>query len=168
MTMKPFDLSGRVAIVTGGNRGIGRAIALALAHAGADVAIAARDANRTMEVVAELEGLGRRALGLTCDVACSANIATTVTRAHEKFGRLDILVNNAGRGGRAPVEEHPEPLWDQVMAVNVKAPLLFAQAAYPIMKKQGGGKTSTSRRRPRTTACRAQLPMARARRRSTT
>jgi 2-deoxy-D-gluconate 3-dehydrogenase len=90
--------------------------------------------------VAELETLGRRALELTCDVALSADIATTVTRAHETFGRLDILVNNAGRGGRVPVEEYPEALWDQVMAVNVKAPLLFAQASYPIMKKQGGGK----------------------------
>jgi 2-deoxy-D-gluconate 3-dehydrogenase len=138
--MQPFDLSGRVAIVTGGNRGIGRAIALALAKAGAHVAIAARDAHRTTEVVAELEALGRRPLGMTCDVTLAADIATTVTRAHEMFGRLDILVNNAGRGGRAPVEEYPEPLWDQVMAVNVKAPLLFAQATYPIMKKQGGGK----------------------------
>lgn len=138
--MQAFDLNGRVGIVTGGNRGIGRAIALGLVQAGANVAIAARDAERTAQVMAEIDALGKHALGVTCDVARAVDVKAAVARAYETFGRIDILVNNAGRVGAAPVEEYPEERWNQVMAVNVTGPLLFAQAVYPIMKKQGGGK----------------------------
>jgi 2-deoxy-D-gluconate 3-dehydrogenase len=138
--MDPFDLSGNVAIVTGGNGGIGRGIALALAAAGADVAIAARNADKTAAVVAEIEALGRRALGVPCDVLRKADIDAAVAATIETLGRPSILVNNSGiaRGGRP--ERMSEQDWDDVVDTNLKACFLFAQAVYPSMKELGRGK----------------------------
>jgi len=99
---KLFGLDGRVALVTGGNGGIGRGIALGLAEAGARVVIAARDAGKTQGVVAEIEALGRGALGVSCDVTRREDIARAVDAARETFGGLHILVNNAGVVGGGP------------------------------------------------------------------
>jgi 2-dehydro-3-deoxy-D-gluconate 5-dehydrogenase len=97
-----FDLSGRVALVTGGNRGIGRGIATGLARAGANVVVAARDEVRTRDTVEELTDLGARAVGIRCDVQRRDDIDAAVDRCRAEFSRLDILVNNAGRDRRRP------------------------------------------------------------------
>lgn len=138
--MELFDLRGRVAIVTGGNGGIGRGIALALARAGADVSIAARDQAKTAGVVAEIEALGRRSVGVSCDVLKSGDIESAVTRTMETLGAPTILVNNSGiaRGGRA--ELHTDDEWDAVMDTNLKASFQFARAMFPHMRDAGGGK----------------------------
>jgi 2-deoxy-D-gluconate 3-dehydrogenase len=135
-----FDLTGRVAIVTGGNRGIGRGIAVGLARAGADIAVAARNRETTAEVVDEVRGLGRHSLGVACDVTLGADVARTVASVLDELGRIDILVNNAGisLGGRP--ETLPEESWDRVLDTNLKAVLRFSQAVYPALKDAGGGK----------------------------
>lgn len=138
--MTSFDLDGRVALVTGGNGGIGRGIALGLAEAGADVVIAARDEAKTAGVVAEIEALGRRALGVRCDVNDRADVDAAVAAANEAFGGLAILVNNAGVAGGGLPEEIPEEVWDRVVDTNLKASFVFAQAAHPLLKASGHGK----------------------------
>ncbi|MGH6958556.1 MAG: SDR family NAD(P)-dependent oxidoreductase [Caulobacteraceae bacterium] len=135
-----FDLSGKAALVTGGNGGIGLGMAKGLANAGASLVIAARDPRKMEAALAELRGLGARCEALEADVADAAACRTMVATAASKLGRLDILVNNAGvaRGGR------PEALrledWNLVLQTNLTAALVAAQAAHPIMKAQGGGK----------------------------
>ena len=135
----PFDLTDRVALVTGGNRGIGRGIALGLAEEGADLVIAARDEARSAEVVREIEALGRRAVAVSCDVTIEADIAAAIEAARG-LGGLHILVNNAGvaRGG-VPAEIE-EAAWDLVVDTNLKASFRLAQAAYPLFIEAGGGK----------------------------
>lgn len=135
-----FDLSGHVALITGGNGGIGRGIAVGLARAGADIVIAARNEAKTTAVVEEIEALGRRCLGLCCDVTRRDEIEAAVGRAQAEFGRLDVLVNNAGIARAAPPETMAEDAWDLVLDTNLKATFLFAQAAYPLLKQNGGGK----------------------------
>src|SRR5438128_1801036 len=105
----PIDLAGRVALVTGGARGIGRAIALALAREGADLAVA--DLLPTDEVVAEARALGRRALGLRLDVTSPDDVAAAVANVLEELGRVDVLVNNAGVVHRAGVEDTTLEMW---------------------------------------------------------
>ncbi|HEX9446739.1 MAG TPA: glucose 1-dehydrogenase [Dongiaceae bacterium] len=124
-----FDLSGRKAVVTGANRGIGRQIAEALAAAGADVAITARHAETLRETAATIEKLGRRAVSLALDVtdieACRQQIAT----AAEALGGLDILVNNAGTEEVRPSLDVDEALWDRILDTNLKGAFFCAQAA---------------------------------------
>jgi len=134
-----FDLSGRVALVTGGNRGIGRGIALALAEAGADIVVAARDEACNAEVVREIEALGRRAVGVRCDVTVDAHRSAAIEAART-LGHLDILVNNAGIGGGGRPAEIDEATWDLVLDTNLKAGFRFAQAAYPLFIEVGRGK----------------------------
>ncbi|MCH7626830.1 MAG: SDR family NAD(P)-dependent oxidoreductase, partial [Chloroflexi bacterium] len=107
-----FSLEGRTAIVTGGGRGIGRAIALVLAEAGADVVVTARTQSEIAQTAKEVEALGRRALALQADVSSSSQVDSMVERALDEFGRIDILVNNAGKLLRMPVV----PLPDQDLA----------------------------------------------------
>ena len=133
-----FDLTGRVAIVTGGNGGIGRGIALGLARAGADIAIAARNAEKTSAVTAEIEGLGRRAVGLTCDITREDDIKAAVMKARESLGRIDILVNNAAIFGVGPPYSAQD--FDGVMAVNLRGPFLFSLAVLAALRESGGGK----------------------------
>lgn len=140
-------LEGRVAIVTGASRGIGRACALALAKEGADLVLASKSLDSSdprlpgtlRDVQREVEALGRRALPVQCDVRFVDQIRDMVDQAAEKFGRIDILVNNAGAFWWHPIEETPEKKWDLVMAINAKAPFFAAQAVLPHMKKNGWG-----------------------------
>jgi 2-deoxy-D-gluconate 3-dehydrogenase len=135
-----FDLTGSVAIVTGGNGGIGRGIALGLAQAGASVVIAARNEEKTAAVVAEIEALGMRALGARCDVTKRAEIDATVSAARDAFGLPTILVNNSGIARQSRPETMSEAAWDEVVDTNLKACFLFAQAVFPSMREAGRGK----------------------------
>jgi 2-deoxy-D-gluconate 3-dehydrogenase len=138
--VKLFDLSGRVAVVTGGNGGIGLGMARGLARAGATVVVAARNADKSRRAVAELEALGARAAALTVDVASEASVAALVDGVRDGVGRLDILVNNAGINIRKPPQELSLGEWHQVLEVNLTSAFLTSRAAYPLMKAQGGGK----------------------------
>jgi 2-deoxy-D-gluconate 3-dehydrogenase len=135
-----FDLSGRVAIVTGGNGGIGRGIALGLAGAGADVVIAARNEEKTAAVTAEIEALGRRCIGVACNVTLREDIDSVIAASMREFGRIDTLVNNAGISGGGPPQSIPEETWDRVVDTNLKAGFLCSQAAFPALAEAGGGK----------------------------
>ena len=137
--MPDFSLAGRTALVTGGNGGIGRGIALGLAEAGADVAIAARDQEKSMAVVSEIQALGQRAVSVRCDVTKRADIESAVAQTAEHFGGLDLLVNNAGIGGSVFPLELDEPLWNRIHETNLKAPLHFAQVAHPALAASGAG-----------------------------
>ncbi len=136
-----FDLTGKVSIVTGGNGGIGRAIAIGLAKHGSDVVIAARNETKTERVVNEILSIGRRCIGVQCDVLERKDIINTVEAAVSELGRLDVLVNNAGigHGGELPQDVEPET-WDTVIATNLTAPFVFSQIAHPALVKSGGGK----------------------------
>ncbi len=135
-----FDLTGKVAVVTGGAQGIGRAIARALAGQGADVAIV--DVNRALaeEVAEELRGLGRRALALQADVADLQQVTAAVDWVLAGWGRVDILVNNAGILSTVPFRELTEDEWDRVMAVDLKGVYNGCRAVVETMIAQGGGR----------------------------
>jgi NAD(P)-dependent dehydrogenase (short-subunit alcohol dehydrogenase family) len=135
-----FDVQGQVALVTGAARGLGRAIALALANAGADVALGLRDLNADAGVTAEVERLGRRALPLQMDVARMSEITAAVDTVVERFGRLDILVNNAGIAPENPAEDYREDDFDQTLAVNLKGTFFTSQAAGRVMIRQQYGR----------------------------
>jgi 2-deoxy-D-gluconate 3-dehydrogenase len=136
-----FDLSGKIAFVTGGNGGIGKGIALGLASAGASIAVAARDEAKTVEAVAEIEATGVRALGVACDVADRESVARAIAKTVETFGGLDIVVNNAGINHRSPSPEQLAPeQWEDVLRVNLTGPYNVSTLAYPELVKRGGGK----------------------------
>ena len=135
-----FDLSGRVAIVTGGGSGIGRQLAQALAELGADVALCARRPKRCEQAAEEIAQLGVRALGLRCDVTDKAEVEALVARVLGELGRVDILVNNAGASWGAPAVDHPLEGWNKVLAVNLTGVFLVSQAAGRVMIDRGGGK----------------------------
>ena len=134
----PADLGGRVALVTGAARGIGRAIAEALAAAGADVA--AVDLLEPRDTVAAVESLKRRGLALQADVTSRADAERSVSQTVQEFGRLDILVNNAGVIERSTLEDLDEATFAREVDVIAKGTYLFTQAVYPVMKRQRGGK----------------------------
>jgi len=135
-----FDLSGKVAIVTGGNGGIGLGMARGLASAGAIVVIAARNGEKSRTAVADLEGRGARAFSVTVDVTDEGSVAAMVTGTVERQGRLDILVNNAGTNIRVPPHELTLADWHQVIDTNLTSAFMCSKAAHPIMKQGGGGK----------------------------
>ncbi len=135
-----FDLSGKVAIVTGGNGGLGLGMALGLAGAGANIVVAARDAGKTGQAVKELESLGAQARGLTVDITREAEIQRMVADTIDVFGRVDILVNNAGTVVRKPPEQTTTEEWDRVLDVNLRAAFLASREVYPYMQRQGSGK----------------------------
>ncbi|HVC51142.1 MAG TPA: glucose 1-dehydrogenase [Stellaceae bacterium] len=138
--MKSFDLTGRVAVVTGGNGGIGLGMARGLAAAGAAVAVAARNRVKSEAAAAELAGLGTKAAFVALDVADPASCRTMVAEVVERFGRLDILVNNAGMSIRKPPEAYTIEEWQQVIQTNLTGAFVLCQAAHAVMKPQGGGK----------------------------
>ena len=137
---KLFDLTGRVALVTGASRGLGRSIAVGLAEAGADVA--GLDVISLEETQAQVKALGRRFLAVDCNLGDSTvqELDETVKRVAREMGRLDILVNNAGIIRRAPVLEFSEAYWDDVIQIDLKALFFLSQAAARLMVAQGSGK----------------------------
>jgi NAD(P)-dependent dehydrogenase (short-subunit alcohol dehydrogenase family) len=135
-----FDLKGRSALVTGAARGLGRAISLALAHAGADVALGLRDVNAPSDVVAEIKKMGRRALPLQMDVSSHAQVFKAVENTVAQFGGLDILVNNAGGGFTNFAQDVPETEFDQTVALNLKGTFFASQAAGRVMIQQSRGR----------------------------
>jgi NAD(P)-dependent dehydrogenase (short-subunit alcohol dehydrogenase family) len=134
-----FDLSGKVAIVTGGGSGIGRQMADGLAEAGANLVLCARKAERCEQAAAELEQLDVRALGLGCDVRDPQQIEAVVRRTVDELGGVDVLVNNAGTVWGAAPEDMPLEGWQKVVDVNLTGVFLFAQAAGRVMIERGGG-----------------------------
>jgi NAD(P)-dependent dehydrogenase (short-subunit alcohol dehydrogenase family) len=135
-----FGLGGQVCLVTGAARGLGRAIALALAHAGADVALGLRDATTADDLVEEIGAMGRRTLALPMDVTDLEQVTSAVDRVVEHFGRLDLLVNNAGIGPQNPAEEVRIEDFDRTVAVNLKGTFFASHAAGRVMIRQGHGR----------------------------
>jgi 2-dehydro-3-deoxy-D-gluconate 5-dehydrogenase len=135
-----FDLTGKVAIVTGGNGGIGLGIARGLAKAGAAVVVAARQAEKTAKVVADLEAEGGKAMGVTTDVQDEASVQAMAAAAADAFGGVDILVNNAGINIRKAPQDYTLEEWRRVLDTNLTGVFLCARAVYPYMVKAGGGK----------------------------
>jgi 3-oxoacyl-[acyl-carrier protein] reductase len=137
--MSARELDGKVALVTGGARNIGRAIALDLADGGAAVVIVVRsDSARADAVAREIEARGGQALAIRADITDPADVRRAVDAATQRFGRLDILVNNAGIRPEAPLEQLTLEAWRQVMAVTLEGPLLLVQAALPALEKSKG------------------------------
>ena len=137
---KLFDLTGRVALVTGGNGGLGLAMAKGLAQAGAGIVVAARDEKKTAQALSEIRALGARAEGVVVDVTQEAQIKDMVSSTVVKLGRVDILVNNAGTTVRKEPQDLTSEEWDQVLDVNLRSAFLASREVYPHMKAQGGGK----------------------------
>ena len=135
-----FDLTGRVALITGGNGGLGLGMALGLAHAGADIAIAARNPAKNAAAIAAIEATGRRAIAIPTDVASASDLDDMVARAVARFGHIDILVNNAGATVRKAPQDITAAEWDNVLDVNLRAAFLSCRAVYPHFQAQGGGK----------------------------
>jgi len=136
-----FSLKGKVALVTGGSRGIGKAIAVGLAKAGADVALASRKLPDLEEVAKEIKGAGRKSLAVATHVGRLEEINNLVTKVKEEFGRIDILVNNAGTNPTMDqAMEIEERAWDSIMNLNLKGLFFLSQAVAKLMKEQGGGK----------------------------
>jgi 2-deoxy-D-gluconate 3-dehydrogenase len=135
-----FDLTGKVAIVTGGNGGIGLGMARGLAQAGAAVAVVGRNEGKSAGAVEELAQGGARAIAVTADVTDKAAVAAMAERVKHEFGRIDILVNNAGINIRKAPHALDIAEWDSVIRTNLTSAFLCSQAAYPAMKAAGGGK----------------------------
>ena len=135
-----FDLSGKVAIVTGGNGGIGLGMARGLADVGADIAVVGRNETKSLAAVAELKARGVRAISVAADVTDKAAVAAMVERTARELGRIDILVNNAGINIRKPPHALDIAEWDSVISTNLTSAFLCSQAVHPAMKAAGGGK----------------------------
>ncbi len=135
-----FDLKDKIAIVTGGARGIGRFLANGMAEAGANIVLASRKLENCSESARELEQLGIKTLALKCDMQNKEEIAAVVKKTSETFGRIDILVNNAGITWGAPTLDYPIDKWEKVFDVNVNGLWFMTQKVANLMKEQGGGK----------------------------
>lgn len=138
--MNLFDLSGKVALVTGASSGLGRDAALAYAEYGADVALLARRQERLEEVAAEIEKMGRKALPVACDVTREDAVKAAVQQAAGKFGKIDILLNNAGLGMRGAVHTIELEDWNRIMDANLTSLYLVSKHVVPHMMKQNYGK----------------------------
>jgi len=138
---KMFDLRDKVAIVTGGNGGIGKGIAMGFSAAGADIVIAARNQAKTDEAASEIkESFGVKVLGLQVDIRNEEEIREMATQAVGTLGRTDILVNNAGINIRKMPQDYLSSEWDEVIGINLRSAFLCSQAVYPAMKSAGSGK----------------------------
>ncbi|MDB5878837.1 MAG: 2-deoxy-D-gluconate 3-dehydrogenase [Variovorax sp.] len=135
-----FDLNGKVALVTGGNGGIGLGMALGLAKAGATVVVAARNAEKSAAAVEALRATGSESFALAADVTDEASVVALFDEIAQRCGRLDILVNNAGTTVRKPVDQLSLTEWNSVMDTNLTSAFLCCRAAYPLMQRAGGGK----------------------------
>jgi NAD(P)-dependent dehydrogenase (short-subunit alcohol dehydrogenase family) len=136
---RAFDLTGRVALITGSTSGIGKGIAFQLAALGASVVVSGRSERRGGEVVDAITATGARATFIACDLTDEADCRALVQRAADHFGRLDILVNNAADTSRGDVATTQIDDWDRIFAINVRAPFILMQAAVPHLERQGGG-----------------------------
>ena len=135
-----FDLNGKVAIITGSSKGIGKSIARGLAEAGAQVVISSRKQEAVDEVVREFTGAGLKAIGIQCHIGDAGERESLISKTAEAFGSIDILVNNAAINPYyGPLEGSEESVFDKIMDVNVKAPWMLSNLALPLMKKGGGG-----------------------------
>ena len=135
-----FDLSGKTAIVTGGNGGIGLGIAVGLAQAGANIVVAARNERKTADAVRRIQALGAQAIGTTANVQRENEVADMVSAALDAFGGIDILVNNAGIGIRKAPQDYTLDDWNLIMDINLTGTFLPCRAVYPHMAQAGGGK----------------------------
>lgn len=140
MTARPFDLTGKVAIVTGGNGGIGLGMARGLAQAGAAIAVVGRNEAKSAAAVAELKQGGARAIAVAADVTDQAAIDAMVERVARELGRIDILVNNAGMSIRKLPHVLDIAEWNTVIQTNLTSAFVCSKAVYPAMKAAGGGK----------------------------
>ena len=140
MKTERFDLGGKVAIVTGGNGGIGLGMARGLAEAGAGIAIVGRNEAKSAAAVAEFKQAGAKAISVTADVTDKAAVTAMVERVRRELGRIDILVNNAGINIRKSPHALDLEEWDSVIRTNLTSAFLCSQAVYPAMKEAGGGK----------------------------
>ena len=141
MEKSPFSLEGKVAIVTGGNGGIGRGIAEGFAAAGSDVVVVARNQQKIQVTVQKIERhFKTRVLGLSCDVSKEEEIQTMMQKVHDTFGKINILVNNAGMNIRKMPQDYNAEEWDRVLDTNLRGPFLCCHAAYPFMKEAESGK----------------------------
>lgn len=141
MSLEMFKLDGRVALITGGTRGLGFVMASALAEAGASVVITSRQKERVQETATAIaEATGQRTLGLVADVTNAQEVGSMVESTVQAFGHIDILINNAGINIRKPVEEFDEASWDLVQNTNLKAPFLCTKVVAPYMKEQRFGR----------------------------
>ncbi|HXY98558.1 MAG TPA: glucose 1-dehydrogenase [Stellaceae bacterium] len=138
--MQPFDLGGRVAIVTGGNGGIGLGMARGLAEAGASVVIVGRDKEKCASAAAALREAGGKVAGVAADITHEQSCRSVVGEAVQAFGGIDILVNNAGINIRKRPEDYALEEWNTVLATNLSSAFVLAQAVYPEMARRGGGK----------------------------
>lgn len=139
MGLSMFELTDKVAIVTGAGRGIGKAIALGYADAGAHVVVCARTPAEIETTASEIRGKGRQGLAIVADVRHGAQVANLVEKTLEKFGRIDVLMNNAGGSFRVMFMESTERVWDAFIAQNLKSTFLCTQAVARVMIKQKGG-----------------------------
>ena len=138
--MSLFDLKGRVAVVTGGNGGIGLGMARGLAQAGAAIAVAGRNTKKSEAAAAELAKLGVKTTVIAVDVADEASSRKMIQEAKKQLGRVDILINNAGINIRKPPQELSLAEWKQVIDVNLTSTFICSHVAYPVMCEAGGGK----------------------------
>jgi 2-dehydro-3-deoxy-D-gluconate 5-dehydrogenase len=136
----PFDLTGRVAIVTGGNGGIGLGMARGLAAAGAAIAVVGRNETKSANAVAELLKEGHKAIALATDVTDEKAVTAMAERVRRELGRIDILINNAGINIRKPPHALDIAEWDSVISTNLTSAFLCSRAVHPAMKQAGGGK----------------------------
>jgi NAD(P)-dependent dehydrogenase (short-subunit alcohol dehydrogenase family) len=140
MSLEIFKLTGKVAMVTGSTKGLGEFAAMALAKAGADIAVCGRNTSDLNRVSSAITALGRKSAGFHLDVTSRDNIHSGVEKILRQFGKVDILVNNAGVNHRVPVVEYPEEMWDLVINTNLKGYFLVSQAVVPQMLQRGYGK----------------------------
>jgi NAD(P)-dependent dehydrogenase (short-subunit alcohol dehydrogenase family) len=134
------QLDGKVALVTGSSRGIGKAIAIALAREGANLVLAARDAKDLQATKSAVVTLGVKAESIPTDVTSEEQVESLFSKAMKKFGRLDILINNAGILGGGPIDQLSTDIFDKVIATNLRGPFLCTRAAFRIMKAQKSGR----------------------------
>ena len=135
-----MSMEGRVAIVTGAAKGIGRSVARTLAREGADIVIVDINLQGAQQVADEIQDSGRKTLAMKVDISCKQDVLDAVEATIQTFARIDILVNNAGIAEPETVEDLSEADWDRTININLKGPFLFSQAVIPQMKKQGGGR----------------------------
>jgi len=138
--MTPLDARRRTALVTGGGRGIGRAIAIGLARGGAAVAVAARTRSEIETVAAEIAALGGRAAAFSCDVTRREDVERTVAAVEAALGPIDVLVNNAGTAESAPLAKTDEAMWNRILATNLTSTYLCTRAVLPGMVERGRGR----------------------------